>query len=77
MNDPVADLLLEAEQGIIAEREERTLLLERVTELRAMIAELAIAIAALANMERAEQGDRMITITERDEFGRIKSFRVN
>ena len=76
-NDPLAEMLLEAEDQANAEREERSILLQRITELRDMVAELAKAVGELSKMERAEQVGKTIRILERDESDRIKSIEIN
>jgi hypothetical protein len=81
MSDPMADMMLEAEQEAAAEREERTILLQRLTELRGMIEALAKAVSELAQMERAKHKTNSsapsFTIDERDEHGQIKRFTLN
>jgi len=76
-NDPLEELLIEAEDEANAEREERGILLQRVTELKEQIAELSKAVDRLTTMEKSEQMGKKITITQRDEYDRIKSFTVN
>lgn len=75
MNDQVAEMLLEAEDQANAESELRATVLQQIAELRAEIKRLSEAVDAVVALERG--GDSTYTITERDEFGRIKSFKVN
>lgn len=72
MNDPVAEMLLEAEDQANAESELRAIVLQKIAELSAEIKKLAEAVDAVVAMQG---GASTYTITERDEFGRIKSFR--
>lgn len=76
--DPLADLLMEGEQAAEVERSERRILLERVTELLDKVGKLAQAVDLLNKIERAEHTRAAsITISERDEYGQIKTFEVH
>jgi hypothetical protein len=77
VSDPLADLLLEEQQEADAEREERSILLQRITELRDAISELAKSVDLLLKMERSEQLGRTVTVTERDEYDRIKTIQLH
>lgn len=80
MSDPMEDMLLESAAQEAAESEQRQIVLQRITELRDMIAGLVEAVALLMEMERAESnGEKTkdFTVTERDEYGQIKSFRMH
>lgn len=79
MNDPVADLLLEAEAEAGAEREERQIVLMRIAELRDAIEKLAAAVAAVSDAAKPAQNEKAfrVAIIERDENDRIKTFEIN
>lgn len=76
MNDQVAEMFLESEQETAAELEDRAALLQRVTELASVVSQLLSKMDELIALDKVEQGERTYTVTERDEFGRIKSFKV-
>ena len=76
MNDQVAEMLLESEQESVTELEDRAALLQRVTELANLVAQLVSKMDELIGLEKVEQGGGAIySVMERDEFGRIKTFR--
>lgn len=77
MNDQVAEMFLESEQETAAELEDRAALLQRVTELAGVVAQLVSKMDELIGLEKIEQGERRYIVTERDEFGRIKTFTVS
>lgn len=77
MSDPISEMLIEFEREfdseVTAKREERTILLQRITELQGKIAELSKAVDLLSKLRSGGS----YTITDRDDLGRIKAFRVN
>ncbi len=79
MSDPLGDMLLEAEQEAGAEREERAIILERLSRLEEKLDNALAQLADLKGMERTEQsrnGRKVYTVMTRDEFDRIKTFEV-
>jgi hypothetical protein len=80
MSDPMAEMMLEATAQEAAEEEQRTILLQRITELRDMVAKLAQAVETLISLEKMEnqqESSRSFTVDERDEYGQIKRFTLN
>jgi hypothetical protein len=79
MSDPLSDMMLEAAAQEAAEDEQRTIILQRITELREMVAKLAQTVDTLIGLETAERQrqERSFTVDERDEYGQIKRFTIN
>ena len=78
MSDPVADMMLEAEQDAEAERISRQNVEERLASVERQLTELVGLLRTLTSMEGAEHnGVRIITVTERDENERVKTIKVS
>lgn len=74
MSDPVADMMLEAEQDAEAERIARQNVEERLSSVERQLAELVALVRGLP--ETHNGSGKTFTVTGRDEHERIKTVRI-
>jgi len=78
MNDPVADMVLEAEQDAEAERISRQNVEERLASVERQLAELVGLIRTLTSAQRqGHNSARILTVIGRDSKERIKTVEIS